>query len=58
MGTGGETVARGLADGARSLAYLEPNAKLWEQAGIFAAPVQIASDEPAARLLALSGRTP
>jgi uncharacterized protein (TIGR03086 family) len=40
------------------LRYLEPNAKSWEVAGIFAAPVQIDSAEPASRLLALSGRRP
>jgi uncharacterized protein (TIGR03086 family) len=43
---------------ARVLGYLEPNAKSWEAAGIFAAPVQIDSAEPASRLLALSGRRP
>lgn len=43
---------------ATSLAYLEPNAKLWQEAGIFAAPVEIGSDDAASRLLALSGRKP
>jgi uncharacterized protein (TIGR03086 family) len=43
---------------ARSLAYLEPNVKLWEQAGIFAAPVEISAEDAASRLLALSGRKP
>jgi uncharacterized protein (TIGR03086 family) len=40
------------------LAYLEANAKEWHAAGIFAAPVQIDSDDPAVRLLGLSGRQP
>jgi uncharacterized protein (TIGR03086 family) len=40
------------------LVYMEANAKSWEAAGIFAAPVDIDSDDPASRLLAMSGRTP
>lgn len=40
------------------LVYLEANAKSWEQAGIFAAPVEIDADDPASRVLALSGRRP
>jgi uncharacterized protein (TIGR03086 family) len=43
---------------AQVLVYLEANAKLWVEAGIFAPPVQIDSDDPAKRLIALSGRTP
>jgi uncharacterized protein (TIGR03086 family) len=43
---------------ARVLVYLEANAKSWEAAAIFAAPVQIDSDDSASRLLALSGRRP
>ena len=43
---------------ARSLAYLEPNAKSWEKSGIFAAPVETSADDAASRLLALSGRRP
>jgi uncharacterized protein (TIGR03086 family) len=40
------------------LVYMEANAKSWEAAGIFAAPVQVNSDNPAKRLLAMSGRQP
>jgi uncharacterized protein (TIGR03086 family) len=40
------------------LVYMEANAKSWEAAGIFAAPVDIDADDPASRLLALSGRKP
>jgi uncharacterized protein (TIGR03086 family) len=40
------------------LAYLEANAKAWHAAGIFAAPVEVDSDDPGARLLGLSGRQP
>ena len=40
------------------LGYLEANAKSWEAAGIFAPSVQIDSDDPAKRLIALSGRQP
>lgn len=40
------------------LDYLEVNAKFWTEAGIFAVPVQISADDPASRLLALSGRKP
>jgi len=40
------------------LVYLGANAKSWAEAGIFAAPVEIDSDDPAKRLIALSGRTP
>jgi uncharacterized protein (TIGR03086 family) len=43
---------------AKVFVYMEANAKSWEAAGIFAAPVQIDSDDPAKRLLALSGRKP
>jgi hypothetical protein len=38
--------------------YFGANAKSWEAAGIFAPPVQIDSDDPAERLIALSGRKP
>jgi uncharacterized protein (TIGR03086 family) len=40
------------------LEYLEINAKYWAEAGIFAAPVKIDADDPASRLIALSGRQP
>jgi uncharacterized protein (TIGR03086 family) len=40
------------------LAYMDANAKSWEAAGIFAPPVDIDSDEPAKRLIAMSGRQP
>jgi uncharacterized protein (TIGR03086 family) len=40
------------------LRYLEVNAKSWADAGIFAAPVEIEADDPASRLIALSGRRP
>ncbi|HEY5201582.1 MAG TPA: TIGR03086 family metal-binding protein [Acidothermaceae bacterium] len=40
------------------LVYMEANAKSWEAAGIFAPPVHIDSDDPAKRLVALSGRQP
>jgi uncharacterized protein (TIGR03086 family) len=40
------------------LVYMEANAKSWEAAGIFAPPVQIGGDDPAKRLIALSGRQP
>ena len=40
------------------LAYLEPNAKFWAEAGILAAPVETDSADPATRLIALSGRQP
>ena len=40
------------------LVYLEANAKSWAEAGIFASPVEIDTDDPASRLLALSGRKP
>jgi uncharacterized protein (TIGR03086 family) len=43
---------------ARVLVYLEANAKAWESAGIFAAPVAIHTADPASRLIALSGRKP
>ncbi|HEY3924906.1 MAG TPA: TIGR03086 family metal-binding protein [Acidothermaceae bacterium] len=40
------------------LVYMQANAKSWEAAGIFAAPVPIDSDDPAKRVIALSGRQP
>ena len=46
------------AAAAQTLGYLEANAKSWEAAGIFAAPVEVDTDDLASRLLALSGRTP
>jgi uncharacterized protein (TIGR03086 family) len=43
---------------ANVLGYLEVNAKYWAEAGIFAAPVAIDTEDWASRLIALSGRTP
>jgi uncharacterized protein (TIGR03086 family) len=40
------------------LAYLEPQAKMWHDAGVFGEPVDVDSDDPGARLLGLSGRRP
>lgn len=40
------------------LVYMQANATSWEEAGIFATPVQIGSDDPAKRVIALSGRQP
>lgn len=57
-GAGLEETLRPAAAVAPSLAYLEPNAKSWQAAGIFATAVEIHTDDPAKRLLALSGRKP
>ena len=40
------------------LVYLDANAQFWQAAGILAAPVEIVSDDPASRLVAMSGRKP
>jgi uncharacterized protein (TIGR03086 family) len=40
------------------LVYMEANAKSWEAAGIFAAPVAIDADDAGSRLIAMSGRQP
>ena len=40
------------------LAYVEPQAKLWRDAGIFGEPVEVDSADPGARLLGVTGRRP
>lgn len=46
------------AAAAHVLTYLEPNAKAWHDAGMFADAANIDSDDPAAQLLGLTGRRP
>lgn len=40
------------------LAYVEPAAKTWHEAGVFGEPVDVHSDDSAERLLGLTGRRP
>jgi uncharacterized protein (TIGR03086 family) len=51
-----ERIAPDLAE--HVLAYLEPQAKAWHDVGVFGEPVDVHSDDPAARLLGLTGRRP